>query len=442
MNENIATVLAAVADEIVPLAPPQDLWRRGRLRRRLRRGATVLSVVGLVAVAVLLPQVRTGGRDSLPPAAPQDALPARVEIPWLWQATVAQWAPGPAAVAFSTSHTIYLESTGVVVGRGGAYRLLPMGVGDELGPLSPDGRYAILLNGPRLVDLTTGASRTLAGAGRPIAWSRDSATLLTMVYQGDAVIRYGPDGGQLNNLAEPSAISVVDVASGSVRTLGVAEDVTFYSVGSFAPDGSRVVVTVGQDDQTLRMLDVSTGSVRWSVPLGLTRSLAGTQAWSPDGKRIALFTFTGCVGLGCYGDLWRDRQWRLEFLDAATGERIPGADIPVTGVPSHLLGWRHGTDPVFNEYDDLPGQGGRTRLVAVDPHGHRDVLLVPAAGIDNIDVPLNLVEQGDFGGPLRAPNPWAMRWEAVVSLLLFLGAVLVGVRLMRRRRKATVAPTP
>jgi hypothetical protein len=441
VNENIATALATVADEVVPSAPPGDLWRRGRRRRRVRQTAAVLGVAVIVALAALLPPIRDSGRDTVLPAGPGDAVPARVDIPWLWQATVVQRAPGNASVVFITDRTIYFEATGVVIGRNGAYRILPMNIGDELGPLSPDGRYELLRNGPHLVDLKTGHQRTLTGAGKPIAWSRDGGKLLSVLDRDDAVISYDQNGNQLNNPTKPDDINLVDVATGGVRTLHT-EDTTLYPSGAFAPDASRVAITVGADDraQTLRVLDATTGSVRWSVPLGPNRSLAGPGAWSPDGERIALFAFDGCAGATCDETEQRDRRWRLEYLDATTGATISGADTPVTGTPEHMLGWRYGADPVFTEYEDPTRSDGQVHLVAVGPDGQRDVLLTPPTRVNNIDVPSNLVEEGRFGGPSPRPDPLAVRREAIPLLVIVAIPVLLGARAVVRRLRARMHP--
>ena len=90
-------------------------------------------------------------------AAASDTAPARVYDPWLWQATIGQRPAGPASVVFFTSNTRYFESTGVLVGRDGAYRLIPLQVGEDHGLLSPDGRHYVRPHRGVLVDLTTGA---------------------------------------------------------------------------------------------------------------------------------------------------------------------------------------------------------------------------------------------------------------------------------------------
>ena len=137
----VITLLNEVADGMPPARLPEDLWRRGRRRRRLRRLGALAAVAALMAGAAFgpawllhRPTALTGGPSGTP------IVPSFVYPPWLWQATVGQWPPGPAAVLFFTNRTRYLEETGVVIGRNGADRLVPMTVGEERGLLSPDGR--------------------------------------------------------------------------------------------------------------------------------------------------------------------------------------------------------------------------------------------------------------------------------------------------------------
>jgi hypothetical protein len=352
-----------------------------------------------------------------------------VYIPWLWQATVGQSAPGPAAVAFWTDKTIYFESTGVVVGRGGDYRIQPMSVGEEAGPVSPDGRYYVRQGPPRLVDLDTGAQRRLPGSA-VLAWSPDGRQVLTVQYREDGVIEYGPDGKQLNDPRRADGVSVVDVATGSVHELA-SEHMDLYARGAFAPDARRIVVGTGDspNPQTLKVIDAAGGGVRWSVPLGQNRMLAGSGAWSPDGRRIALFAFTGCAALDCDASAVEARRWRLEFLDAETGAELPGSAIPLAARPSRMLGWRYGIDPVVVLHEQ------HTKLVAVRPDGGPELLLDLPASVTDVDVPADLVKDGRFGGASSRPDPLAARWEVYpVPVLLVAFTALFLVRRRNRRR--------
>jgi hypothetical protein len=371
------------------------------------------------------------------PGGPGDAVPGRVHVPWLWQATVGQSPPGPAAVMFSTDRTIYFETTSVVVGRNGSYRLLPLPIGQQTGPLSPDGRYAVVDSPARLVDLSTGDRRELP-ADRVLAWSRDGRQVLAARYRDDAVIEYGPDGRQLNDPRRPDDLMVVEVATGAVRPL-VSEHLDLAAPGAFAPDGRHVVVAVGdrRAPDTLKLLDAADGTERWSAPLGPHWSLAGPGAWSGDGRRVAVYAFIGCVELSCSEIDVEVRQWRIEFVDIDTGLVLPNAAIKLPGEPITMLGMRHGTDPVVVVREPLGGGEWRTRLVAVRPDGGVEVLLDPPSSVNAIDVPGGLVEAGRFGGRAERPNPFAARPGAVAVAALVPVLVLAIVMLRRwlRRRR-------
>lgn len=205
---------------------------------------------------------------------------------------------------------------------------------------------------------------------------------------------------------------------------------TLGAAGAFAPDGSRIVVAVLDTGRgpMLRMLDAAGGSVGWSFPLDANRSLAGPGAWSPDGGRIALLAFDGCAGQTCDEAAMAARRWRLEFVDARTG-RPTGTPVPVPGTPARMLGWRAGTDPVLTT-------AGPSSLVAVRPNGQVEVLLAPREAVGGIDVPLDLLEEGRFGGPAPRPDPFAARWEAYALLLFGAVAVLALLApLIRRLRR-------
>ncbi|HEX2774412.1 MAG TPA: hypothetical protein VHN18_18555, partial [Micromonosporaceae bacterium] len=159
------------------------------LVRRAPAVAIFIAAAALVVVAVQTPRWLAGQRDG----APAEVVPSRVRDPWLWQATVGQYPVGPASVLFFTAHTRYFESTGVVVGRDGGYRLLPLGVGEGHGLLSPDGQWYLRPGIGRIVDLRTGDERRTHRPLHPLAWSPDGKLVLATRDNDDAVITYGPD---------------------------------------------------------------------------------------------------------------------------------------------------------------------------------------------------------------------------------------------------------
>ena len=293
----VITLLNEVADGMPPARLPEDLWRRGRRRRRLRRLGALAAVAALMAGAAFgparllhRPTALTGGPSGTP------IVPSLVHPPWLWQATVGQWPPGPAAVLFFTNRTRYLEETGVVIGRNGAYRLVPMTVGEERGLLSPDRPQQHVRPGPEPIDLVTGDTRQ-AGADewkiRPLAWSPDGRWPLAGRSNGDGFTQYADGGRIVNQPNLQDDLLAVDASTGRSRIVARGRS-DRYDRASWSPDGTAIAVTgppsEADDHNQLMVLDAATGAPRWRVGLARDERLAGRQAWSPDGTRIAVFT--------------------------------------------------------------------------------------------------------------------------------------------------------
>ncbi|GHJ52407.1 hypothetical protein Nm8I071_17140 [Nonomuraea sp. TT08I-71] len=407
---------------------------------RISRRAPLCAALSIVAAAALA----SGPFAAPAAAAASDPAPARVYDPWLWQATIGQRPAGPASVVFYTSNTRYFESTGVLVGRDGAYRLIPLQVGEDHGLLSPDGRHYVRPHRGVLVDLTTGAeNRTHRPGVRALAWSPDGRTLLGTRDNDDAVITYGPDNQQLNDPAKPDDLVVVDPYDGSERVLA-AGTFASHATGAWSPDGNLIVVAGPTDPaverQRLTVTDAARGGVRWQRDLDDRHVLAGRGAWSPDGARIALLAFDGCAGPACGIEEVAARSWRLEFLDAATGQPL-GASVPVGGWATELVGWRNG-DAVLNRLSrETAFQERHASLVAVAAGGREQVLVTAPPGVSGIDVPADLLADAVFADAAPRPSPWAAPlWlYPVVALPALLLAALLA-HTLRRRRKRRASP--
>ncbi|SCG38710.1 TolB family protein [Micromonospora halophytica] len=399
----------------------------------MNRTITALAaLVGVVTVAATAP-----GWLATPAAAGSaETVPTRLYDPWLWQATVGQHPAGPASVVFFTSNTRYAESTGVLVGRDGGYRLIPMRVGEGHGLLSPDGRHYLRPGWGTLIDLTTGDERAGHPAGlHPLAWSPDGRRLLASRDNDDSVITYGPDNEQLNDPAKPDDLLVVDPYAGTSRPVAAGAFAS-HTTGAWSPDGTLLAVAgpvdPAGDQERLAVTDPVAGGVRWQRDLDEWHRLAGRGAWSPDGRRIALFGFTGCTGVTCTDEQLAARSWRLDFLDAATGQPV-GAPVPLEGWPTELVGWRGG-DPVLVELSTgatVPQR--RASLVATTPEGRRQTLMTGPTGSSGIEVPARLLVSGAFTGPAPRPSPWAAPGWLYATLLL--PPLLLTILLLRRRAR-------
>ncbi|GGO16671.1 hypothetical protein [Micromonospora parathelypteridis] len=414
-----------------------------RTGRRLRRGAAVC--LGLALVALSAPAATGTAPDSTAADRWGGSVPTRVHNPWLWQATVGQSPAGPASLVFFTPRTRYLESTGVLVGRDGGYRLIPLQVAEDHGLLSPDGRHYLRPSG-ELLDLTTGRQRrTLHTWMQPLAWSPDLQRVLVTRSNNDSVISFGPDNQQLNDPEKPDDVLVVDPYRGTEQVVAAGTSAAF-AAGAWSPDGDLVAVAGPPDPaalvaerQRLVVVDPAGGSIRWQVDLGDRRRLAGPAAWHPDGRRIALLAFDGCAGPGCTPEQTAARTRRIEFLDAGTGQAV-GQPLPVSASTSNIVGWR-GDDPIVQQ--SMAADRGEDRgaiLAALSTDGGRDVLVTAPAGSTDLAVPGDLLTRAAFGGPERRPSPFAAPlWFYLTLTVPALLAVALLVRRWRRRESRPAA---
>ncbi|MFF0230681.1 hypothetical protein [Micromonospora sp. NPDC005254] len=412
--------------------------------RRLRRGVTVGAALALVMLSV--PAATATGSTATGSTATGSTVPSKVHQPWLWQATVEQRPAGPAALVFFTSRTRFLESTGVLVGRDGGYRLIPLHVGEDHGLLSPDGRHYLRPSG-ELLDLTTGQQHRPIHTGmQPLAWSPDGHRVLSTRSNDDAVISYGPDNQQLNDPEKPDDLLVLDPYRGTERVVA-AGTFAAHTAAAWSPGGDLVAVAGPADvpasiaeRQRLVVVDPTNGSVRWQVELGDRRMLAGPAAWHPDGRRIALLAFDGCAGLRCTSEQVAARTWRIEFLDAATGHAV-GQPLPVAASTTEIVGWR-GVDPVVKQSVVADGDDRRAVLAAVSPGGGRDVLVTAPPGSTDLAVPGELLARAAFGGPEPRPSPFAAPlWLYLALAVPTLAAIALLVRRLRRGRPADPVPS-
>ncbi|MFF0470735.1 hypothetical protein ACFYPX_25290 [Micromonospora zamorensis] len=406
---------------------------------RSRRAAVVALVLGFVALNT--PAATAAGSAA-------GVVPTRVHDPWLWQATVGQRPAGPAALLFFTDRTRYFESTGVLVDRDGAYRLIPIRIGEGHGLLSPDGRHYLRPDSGELLDLTTGRQRRTMSTGvYPMAWSSDGQQVLGTRSNDDSVISYGPDNQQLNDPEKPDDLLVVDPFRGTERTLDVGTFAT-HAAAAWSRGGGLVAVTGSPDvpaqlaeRQRLVVVDPAGGGTRWQVDLGDRRILAGPAAWHPDGRRLALLAFDGCAGLRCTSEQAAARTWRIEFLDTATGQAV-GQALPAGTSVSGIIGWR-GDDPILRYVSETEADTDRQAfLAALSPDGGREVLVTTPVGSTDLMVPGDLLTRAAFGGPEPRPSPFAAPlWVYLALAVPTLLAITLVVRRTRRRR-AAMGPAP
>src|SRR5690606_937454 len=182
MSEEVRALLRQLGEQMPPARLSKDPWSAGRRQRRTARLRAALTVLTAAAVAIVGPSIWLGADGPAhQPATASDAVPRKVDTPWMWQATVQQAPPGRAALLLGGDglglrgiDLLDHEGKVAVVGRDGSYRML-LYHGAEVVPgedvlLSPDGRYVVqsfVAGGPKgflvVTDLTDGTSRALPG---------------------------------------------------------------------------------------------------------------------------------------------------------------------------------------------------------------------------------------------------------------------------------------
>ncbi|MEU4688867.1 WD40 repeat domain-containing protein [Actinoplanes sp. NPDC023714] len=422
------------------------------MRKQILLVASTTAVVAIAALGVTQPWR----------GAPGDTIPGGLELPWMWQATVAMDAPGRAAVlvggdtlGFNGSDIYDAEGKLAVVGRNGEYRTLLYGGVDSIAAgedvlLSPDGRRVA---GPSdddsslvVTDLDTGAEKHYDPEGN---WS--------------GAVAWAPDGRSVLASRYDDTLALLDLESGKAQTIGdrvFSSPVRTASRAAFAPDGRHLAVTSGE---SLQLVD-RTGKTVWTSPLGDRTYLAGTGAFSPDGRLIALANLSGCLD-DCDEQDLAARTWTVTYLNATTGKPAEGPALSaVTGSAIRALGWSQGRDLVILRYEPEKGahrdakgdasfqawndtgwyETGHITLQALTPDGQTRTLLDPPDGVLTMDVSADLLQQGAFGGPTPYAAPFPARsiigWA--LSPLICIIPVLLGLYFTFRPRRRPRVPNP
>ncbi|WP_334552908.1 TolB family protein [Micromonospora sp. CPCC 205714] len=416
----------------------------------------------LAGMPLLLPALPDAG--PAPGTANRPVVPSRVYPPMTGEATVLEDPPGPAALVVAGDQELRgsdiwgWEGRSLVVGRDGSYRLArtvgetTAGTEDLL--LSPDGRRLAAqpwLEGSRwpddpigqtaILDLNTGQARQYAG-GLPVVWAPDGRRLLVMAQSID---------GRLGRL------SLLDPATAALHQLPQITG-TFRpgNLAAFSPDGSRLAVAT---THALHIIDLASGTTRTLGALTWRDRLAGPGAWLPDGDRIAIWSIGDCEdGGSCDEGRLARRSIHISYWYARTGAPAIGPTLPpARGLAARLLGWQRDGDAVVAEYqpekglakrpdDQLWSETGWTQVGAVTlrefrPDGSRPELVELPSSALFVDVPADLLDS--FGGPSPSWPEGAARWLLAVwwplgqflVALVGLTALVASRRMVARRRQ-------
>jgi hypothetical protein len=434
--------LQALADR-APTGPmPPGLFDRARRRRRGRAAAALAVVVlvlggyGLSAVG-LLPTDRRGP-DS---AAGATGLPDTLFDPPMWTEEHGTSPNGPASVVFrgpGIAHRAFggLGSpTAIVSLTGDVYRVA---YPDEPPALSPDGRTLLesRLDGgrhTRAVDLVTGVSRLLGRDVMPVSWSVDGRHALLVHWN-----RWNQTG-PVNDMT----VQVVAWPSGQTewsvaveRPEAIEGETNFFI--ALSPDATMLAVTTSRE---LRVYDRN-GAIRWRRTMD-NIVLGGPAAWRADGRLVILRRDLPAACPGCPPTSWSQSSgWRLEFVDASSGETAAGPAYPDVkdAFAVRIVAWRD--DAAYAVIRRQIGDGDQiaATLVLMRPGAAapREVLS-PAPGTEDLAVAIDHVDairpagQPEFGFSVRQVIGAVV---PVVQIVVLVGGVVLVVWWRRRRRRS------
>ncbi|MFC6016786.1 hypothetical protein ACFP2T_11285 [Plantactinospora solaniradicis] len=459
MTSRLSEALRGLADGVPAAAVPEGLFDRARARHRRRRAAAA----GALAVGMLL--LGTGyvlRPASIPwPAAAADStapgLPTRLVDPPLRTASVAESAPGVAAMLFggpAVRDDWNENRMGVVAADADRYRTLAPAERQTAGfeaLLSPDGRY--VWAGESVYDLTSGRSAPAGVHGYPLAFAPDGKRLA----YADHDTFTSP-----NTYATPY-VGLYD-RDRRADVLRVRVGTAWVPPGRAAvsPDGAELAVQVRDEVWLTRVADAApdgTAAPYRKLPLNGGR-LPGAGSWLPDGRSVATLTRSTCTD--CPVPSY-PRSWRLETRAVADGAVVPGPAFPDLRSATYvqLVGWRSADEAVA--LVGVPGPAAvdhpETHDIAASPyeeHGTASVELVllrrgaasaevlfrTPGGITELTVAAGLAIDGavrESGRPDFGPLPmWLVAAGAILAAIT--GAALHSlVRYLRRARRRRVS---
>jgi dipeptidyl aminopeptidase/acylaminoacyl peptidase len=318
--------------------------------------------------------------------------------------------------------------------------------------LAPDGA-SVLISDPAsdgrpltTVDLRTGATRDIpiaAGAGvMALAWSPDLRTVAL------AVAGPGPDPNL--SYIRAGTLTLLDLRTGTLTPLpGLGDSVV---AAAWSPDSRELAVQaivandVSRATVTTRAVVVdATGSLRRELPIPTGLGLLQYVAWSPDGRWIAMASYTNQG----YPAEWQnpDGSGRRDLvLVDATGDGRTG---PAVTVGPTVLGWL-GPDRLLQlEYtkgfdrgvvlSELSLADGQARRLAAFESSHAcEHFLMPCRTEFTMYAATGLLPQMK----VRSASWWLDRGPTRLRLLLSAVAVvswLIGRLVLRwvRRRAAS-----
>jgi hypothetical protein len=347
---NLPELLRDLADEAPAMTVPSGLFDRARRRRRVRWAMAATAVVVLLLSGYGVSLVGLGAdRDRARVAADSPGLPATVFDPPQWTQPLAGSPSGPASVVFwgpavpdQAFHPGGSVATAVVGLAHDTYRIVYPAQPSLA--LSPDGTTLLVARetGPTYrtdaLDLATGRSRPVAAGRMPLGWSADGRYALVGITD-----RWShPGAGSVNDLtvdvlAWPSARVEWSVR---IARPDAIEGESNYLV-ALSPDASMLAVSTSHELRVYRR----DGTELWHQPLDGFDVLAGPAAWRRGGRQDRGAVADRMRRLPPATGLYDPSDWRLHFVDAATGDPSPDSGYARVrwAVDISVIGWRGDT---------------------------------------------------------------------------------------------------
>lgn len=287
-------------------------------------------------------------------------------------------------------------------GDPGPMLLSPDGTSVALGEhntSSPDIEFVNLETGEVTSQEVTDARSVL-----PVAWSPDG-TRLAYVTRNQ---RSNPYSG-----SQPrGSLHVLDVGSGSVEPVPGG---TKAYAAAYSPDGTRIAIQHG-GDAGLEIVDLGTGDI---AAIDEDGTLAGPNAWSPDGSLLAVIR--------------SDEIWAIHVAGTPGAEaarvQLPGAEGP------EMLGWTEDREVVTFDWtrenhstvDAVSLETGESReLTRIDGTSNYGIYRFQLASDLIADLPVRVAGSAD-----RGPTPLVL--SVPLSLLVGFVTYLVLGWVGRRR---------
>jgi hypothetical protein len=449
---NLPELLRDLTDEAPAMTVPSGLFDRARRRRRVRWAMAATAVVVLLLSGYGVSLVGLGAdRDRARVAAGSPGLPATVFDPPQWTQPLAGSPSGPASVVFwgpavpdEAFHPGGSVATAVVGLARDTYRIVYPAQPSLA--LSPDGTTLLVARETGstyrtdALDLASGRSRPVAAGRMPLGWSTDGRHALVGITD-----RWShPDAASVNDLtvdvlAWPSAHVEWSVR---IARPDAIEGESNYLV-ALSPDASMLAVSTSHELRVYRR----DGTELWHRPLDGFDVLAGPAAWRSDG-RLAVLRRSTCTGCRPQQNWYEPTDWRLNFVDAATGDPLPDPGYPrATGTFSFsVIAWRGETAYAVtraNPADDAAKIQASLIRLAPDGAGPGRVLAVPG-GTSDLNVATDYLDtvrpagSPAFGFSLRQALGTVAPYAQLFAVVLVIGFVLW----WRRRSRTRLRPVP